>query len=350
MLDPRAGMGVAAPLTSVGGAVVADEASRRTAVGTTRTGIVTGFLGLGALLGLVINNTSARAAIASAEAAVANSRVAFETLRVTERGHLTDRYAKAIEQIGDDKLAVRLGGIYGLQQYVEDSDRPGDQRTVVEVLSAFVRDKLDGFGGSDPGRGGAPGPDVLAAVSVLAQLPHREGVVRAYISGSLFHSVDISEARLRRGDFRCVRIDSVFIRCADLTRINLDGADFEGARMIRCNLTRASLRGTILRMGIMPRSTLHRADLEGADLGAVNFEDADFTGANLRNANLSTADLSWANLSSVDLTGARFFMTNFRGANLDGAQIEDGQLTAEQIASAENVPSGLKPKQEEDAA
>ena len=33
------------------------------------------------------------------------------TDRVTHQGHLTDRYTKAIEQLGSDKLDVRLGGI-----------------------------------------------------------------------------------------------------------------------------------------------------------------------------------------------------------------------------------------------
>ncbi len=32
-----------------------------------------------------------------------------ETLRLTERGHLTDRYGKAVELLGSDKLDVRLG-------------------------------------------------------------------------------------------------------------------------------------------------------------------------------------------------------------------------------------------------
>ena len=314
----------------------AAESARLAAISSARASIAVALAGIGAVVTVLINYR--------------NSRVTVDTFRVAERGHLTDRYAKAIEQLGDDKLAVRLGGIYGLQQYVEESGRAGDQRSVVEVLSAFIRDKLDGFGGSDPGRGGTPAADVLAAVSVLAQLPMREGVVRAYIPGTLFHSVDISEARLRGGDLNGVRMDSVSIRCADLTDINLDGADFEGARLIRCNLTGASLRSTVLRMGVLPRSTLHHAELEGADLGAVNFEDADFTGANLRKANLRTANLSWADLSGVDLRGAHFFMTNVRGANLDGAKLEHGQLTAEQIASAKNVPQGLKPKPDENAA
>ena len=224
--------------------VVADEASRRAAVSATRGALVTGLLGVGALLALWINNataraalTNARAALTNAEVAVSNSRVAVETLRVAERGHLTDRYTKAIDQLGArDNDAIRLGGIYALGQYAEDSGRPGDQRTVVQVLSAFIRRELDGVGGSD-GTHEPTGADVLAAISVLARLPRYEGVVRADFPGALFNSVDISGARLAGGNLSGVRMDTVGVRCADLSNINLDGANFDNASLNRCDLT-----------------------------------------------------------------------------------------------------------------
>jgi hypothetical protein len=52
-------------------------------------------------------------------------------------GHLTDRYTKAVEQLGSDKIEVRLGGIYALERLMRDS--PTDQPTIVEVLAAYIR-------------------------------------------------------------------------------------------------------------------------------------------------------------------------------------------------------------------
>ena len=51
---------------------------------------------------------------------------------------MTDRYTKAIEQLGSDKLDVRIGGIYALERIARDSAR--DHPTVIEVLAAFVRE------------------------------------------------------------------------------------------------------------------------------------------------------------------------------------------------------------------
>jgi hypothetical protein len=74
-------------------------------------------------------------------AALGSLAIATRTYRLTLQGQITDRYTKAIEQLGSDKLDVRLGGIYALERIAKDSER--DHPTVVEVLSAFVREHSD---------------------------------------------------------------------------------------------------------------------------------------------------------------------------------------------------------------
>ena len=40
---------------------------------------------------------------------------------LSREGQVTDRYTKAIEQLGSDKLDVRIGGIYALERIAHDS-------------------------------------------------------------------------------------------------------------------------------------------------------------------------------------------------------------------------------------
>jgi hypothetical protein len=63
------------------------------------------------------------------------------THRLSREGHFTDRYSKAVEQLGDDKIEERLGGTYALGRLMADSDR--DQPTILGVLAAWVRDRTD---------------------------------------------------------------------------------------------------------------------------------------------------------------------------------------------------------------
>src|SRR5205807_469101 len=60
------------------------------------------------------------------------------TLRLNRRGQLTERFSKAIEQLGSDSLAVRLGGIYALEQIAFDSAEL--HWPIMEVLTAYLRE------------------------------------------------------------------------------------------------------------------------------------------------------------------------------------------------------------------
>jgi hypothetical protein len=62
-------------------------------------------------------------------------------LQLNRRGQLTERFTKAIEQVGQlgpEKLAVRLGGIYALEHLAVDSE--ASHWPVMEVLTAFLRE------------------------------------------------------------------------------------------------------------------------------------------------------------------------------------------------------------------
>jgi hypothetical protein len=67
----------------------------------------------------------------------------YRRVKVAEQGHITDRYTKAIEQLGaltaavKPNVEVRLGAIYALERIAQDS--PRDHWTIMEVLTAYVR-------------------------------------------------------------------------------------------------------------------------------------------------------------------------------------------------------------------
>ena len=72
-------------------------------------------------------------------------------LRLAWKSQITDRFTKAIDQIGDDKLEIRLGGIYALERVAQDSiegkrnsiegkdDEEDYHSQVMEILTAYVR-------------------------------------------------------------------------------------------------------------------------------------------------------------------------------------------------------------------
>jgi hypothetical protein len=59
------------------------------------------------------------------------------TLQTAQQGQITDRYTKAVDQLGSTDPAVRLGGIYALERLTHDS--PSDQTTIMKVLVSYIR-------------------------------------------------------------------------------------------------------------------------------------------------------------------------------------------------------------------
>ena len=68
-----------------------------------------------AIFGLRNSVVSTRLAIESATTSLQ------QTLASEREGQVTDRYSKAIEQLGSDKVDVRIGGIYALERIACDS-------------------------------------------------------------------------------------------------------------------------------------------------------------------------------------------------------------------------------------
>ncbi|GIG58765.1 hypothetical protein Lfu02_31370 [Longispora fulva] len=77
-----------------------------------------------------------RAAAAKILADAADARAALESDRTGVR-IFNERYAKAVEQLGNDKAAVRLGGVYALAGLADDWE--AGRRTCIDVLCAYLR-------------------------------------------------------------------------------------------------------------------------------------------------------------------------------------------------------------------
>ncbi|MER7280616.1 pentapeptide repeat-containing protein [Dactylosporangium sp. NPDC000244] len=197
-----------------------------------------------------------------------------DQLKVAEQGQFTDRFGKAVEQLGqegDDKLGVRLGGIYALERLMNDS--PRDEPAIIEVLCAFVRIHAPRLVEVPPPARPPSSPDVQAAVTVLGRRP----------------------SPLAKGNSR-LDFNSALLSmpAAELLGSNLAGANLEYANLLAGGLNNADLHGAYLR----------NANLQGAVLRAANLDSADLNGADLRSADLRNADLRGADLSGADMDGS----------------------------------------------
>lgn len=280
-------------------------------------------------------------------------RQAFE---LAERGQVTERYTKAIEQLGSERLDVRIGGIYALERITRDSPQ-GYHPVVMEVLAAFVREHSrerwpspqgrhptvrEGVAafvrGNSHGKRPLPGPpanpsadatrpDVHAAMTVIGRRDSKHDRQPINLTGAHLDGLYLPRANLRVVDFAGAHLGGAMLREADLSGARLEGAhlpgtDLEGAHLDGNNITEAHLPGANLGWAELKKAVLSGTDLTGAELPAAHLEGAHLFGATLRDANLSGAHLDGADFDGAYVTTAsREMQTDLTGTCLTGAHL-----------------------------
>ena len=318
-------------------------------------GLLTAAAALTAVAGALIALDETRQA--NAETKRANEAADIRERAANANTHVRELYVEAVKLLNEpDNLGIRLGGIYALERIAVDS--PPDQRTVVEVLSAFVRARS-----TDPALRRPPSPapspatgsaaDVRVAVQVLARLPDRDGVPRADLTGSdltgpasltglALGGADLRAVDLRRADLAGAQLDDANLTAArlddatltgarllraNLTSVRLDGANLTNAQLVGSNLTSALLVGSSMASALLIWANLTRSQLGEADLTNAQLGEANLTGAQLVWANLTGARLDEANLTGAQLTRATLTGTRLDGATLAGARLGEANLT-----------------------
>jgi hypothetical protein len=240
------------------------------------------------------------------------------TLGLNQQGQITDRFTKATDQLGSDKLDIRLGGIYSMERIARDSKN--DQGPVMEVLTAFVRDHAPATPTSTALTGttstSSVGPTVPTDVQAVLTVVGRRKVLN---------------------DPDGYRPD---LAGANLTDADLTGATLSHATLSHATLSHATLFGANLSSPTLAGATLSHATLFGANLTGAYLAGADLSHADLRGADLRGADLSSANLTGADLTGAHLgSVTGLVQAQIDSAATDPATELPPRIHRSQTVPT-----------
>jgi hypothetical protein len=215
-------------------------------------------------------------------------------VHISRQGQITERFTRAVDQLGSENIDVRIGGIYALERIAKNS--APDRNAIQFLLAAFVRNHA-----SWPV--GAPDGPQHPTPTVDEHLPWMR--VRA---PDIQTAMRVLGRRQPASDERALYLSRV-----DLRSVALDGSRLSGAKIRHANLARAVLIGT----------RLDRSDLTATDLRRAHLEEADLTAADLRRAFLQSADLRGAHLARADLRGTDLSGANLTGAELTGAIADD---------------------------
>ena len=183
----------------------------------------------------------------------------WRRVRAAEEGQITERFTRAIEQLGqegDDKMAIRLGGIYALERIAKDSEK--DHGPIMEVLTAYyVRENAPRQEEDIPTSPAKMPTDIQAILTVIGR---RETTGENRGNGLL----DLTHTQLVHAN----------LHAANLTRVNLQGANLQGAILHEANLAPAFLSEAKLFGALFLAADMRGAYLGLADLGGAFLSDA----------------------------------------------------------------------------
>jgi hypothetical protein len=306
--------------------------------------------------------------------ALAGAIYSGRTFALSRRGQITERFTRAIDHLGSDKVQIRLGGIYALERIAHES--ADEHVPIMEILTAYVREtstwpppapRTRPAADGEPPRRSAPdevhespdhdaplpptGVDIKEILAVLSRRAARDERERAAdfrieLTGTNLRDVRANGIDLRRAQLSFAQLPWADLRGARLQDAVLVGADLwhadlDGVQLQRANLTSARLQEADLHGAPLQDARLSAIQLQYADLREAQLQGADMTGAQLQDARLDRALLQGANLLRAQLQRASLVGAQLQGANLRDAELQDADLTDAVCDRATTWSAGL---------
>src|SRR5208283_40999 len=262
----------------------------------------------------------------------------FRRVKVAEQGHITDRYTKAIEQLGaltaasKPNVEVRLGAIYALERIAFDS--PRDHWPIMEVLTAYVRQNAPA-----PARDTTKqeqGPDAQGApkeneenIKKIKKKPATE--IQAILTVLKRRKRD----RKREGEGQRLDLSNSELRGANFIRAHLDRVRFDGAHLDGAWFYGAHLDGARFDKAHLDGARFDEAHLAGAYLSDAHCDGASFSNAHCDGADFRMAHLDGGDFDKAHLAGAWFYHAHLDGARFDNAHLDGAGFDKAHLAGAD---------------
>lgn len=295
---------------------------------------------------------------------------------VSQEDQIHERFNRAIDQLGSEKMEVRLGAISSLEIIADKSDEY--YWPIMENLTAYLRKNSHVECGErtfhfeyfnahkksieieDRKMQDRVSLDIHAIINVIRKRRYyfnsgeddhldlrktnlreanfqRANLQGANLRWAYLGEANFREANLQEADMEDANLQEVTFVDTDLSGANLIGTCFKGA-----NLVDAKLKGVYLIGADFRKAFLQGINLQGASPVSANFERVNLEGANLEDADLMDANLDRTNLKDVNLSGAnleRAYLGDayFEETNLEGASLKNANLEHAELKGAKNL-------------
>jgi hypothetical protein len=208
-------------------------------------------------------------------------KAATESRELTRQAQITDRFTKAIEELGKEdtpgkanNLAMRLGGIYALERIANESEQ--DHWPIIELLISYINQHA-----TRQEKGSGVTPEVQAIITALGR---RKVEFEVPSQRLVLGNLDLSRA------YFTGNLNGVFFDRSNLTGATFDKTQLSGGSFVNTNLTLARFKQVNMRGAVFNSASFSETRTE---LSLTAFIDSDMSDT----AGLVCKDLETARIS-----------------------------------------------------
>ena len=268
------------------------------------------FIGLGmggllAALGAIALNRRAEAQIKSADAQADVAAEQAKNNRLTEKGHVQDRFKAAVEHLGSERAEMKIAAYHELYQLARERKENSDLRRIIfEILCAHLRQLTNAseykknHGKYKPTEG----------VQTLLDLLFKSEDSKAIFQGL--------KANLQR----------VYLVGADLSYAHMIEVDFKNGDLRKVNMAQSTLWSSSFFNTQMHNVNFYETKMQCVRFYKTVLQGAKFRESQMQFAHLYASDCRGAHFTAVNLQCAQLFLTDFRGAALNGMRCQSADL------------------------
>ncbi|ACK66835.1 pentapeptide repeat protein [Rippkaea orientalis PCC 8801] len=239
--------------------------------------VVTAWGTIGTIAGGIVLFLNFKNATENTKIANKNAEAANRNAKLAEDRLVTERFSKAVEQLGSDKIQTRLGAIYSLEQIAKDSDIY--HSIVIGVLTSFLR------------------------INSHTQLT----ILEIYTTLKVIQRQTLEK---KSSDYNLDFCNAAFSNI-DFFEIKFNAANFDRVTFYRCNF-----KGLYFDKASFYKANFTECFFEGCNFNSSNFEKADFYGCNLKKSNFDGSNFEGVVFDRVDFEKSKFDGSNFNEVSI----------------------------------
>ncbi|PHR57435.1 MAG: hypothetical protein COA43_12110 [Robiginitomaculum sp.] len=211
-----------------------------------------------------------------------------------------DIFARSVEQLGHKEMAIRLGGLYSIENLARsaialprDEDNKAYLNSLLETLAAFIR---------------------MRAIIPSEETQNDDDRVATDIESSIRVIARTFPYKVRKGitDER-VDLRKCYLPMLELpSGVNLQEFDFSNSKLQKAEIVSANLQGSIFIETCLKNSYLLKSNFYDCLFMNANFTGTTFKNSSLKKACIMDSTFSYTDLSEANLTSAEFLACDFQ--------------------------------------